>query len=73
MSSADKTSKALMKSMSLHWFASAKNLARKLTREVQQGTIGKLVVLAEWGNIVPKSKPACDMDSTGAWNWKKDA
>lgn len=44
MSSVDKTSRALLKSMWLHWFASAKNLARNLTREVQQRTtIGKAV------------------------------
>ena len=74
MSSVDKTSKALLKSMWLHWFASMKNQARKLTREVQQGiTIGKAVVLAGWGNIVPKSRPAGGVDSTGVYNWKKDA
>jgi len=41
---------------------------------VQQGNgTGKVVVLAGWGNIVPKSRPARGVDSTGAGNWKKDA
>lgn len=55
MSSLDTTSRALVNSMWLQWFASGKNLAREhLAREEQGTLIGKAVVIVGRGNSVPK-------------------